>query len=133
MVRVHAYFKKGSNKSDYKGHGTISGVTNTIKSLMKEPDISVIVIENPSNNHRFKWDPSMDQRWREIGKPQDPQTIKAIDQMRREFHANVNKSPQVFKTPIISKNVVIKIGGQVVAMAKADSFTVNHAKEIKIK
>lgn len=124
MVRVHAYFKRESNKPDYKGHGTVSGVTNTIKCLMKEPHISVIVIENPVNNHRYKWDPSMDQKWREIGKPQDPQTIKAIEKMR-EF--GPSKAP-----PVFASKVVLKVNGQVVKFANAD-FTVNHAKEIKIK
>jgi len=128
MIRVHAYFKKDSNKQDYKGQGTVSAVKNTIQSLMREPGISVIVIENPVNNHRFKWDPSMDQRWREIGKPQDPNTIKAIDQMRREMTKAV-VGAQTHRTPIFTgKNAVLKINGQVVAFANPVEFKMEYKK-----
>jgi hypothetical protein len=109
LFKLYGYYKKGSNKNDYKCFGPPYAIKQQAKILMEDKDISVIVIENPENNHRFKWDPSMDRKWRELTKPQVP--------IWREFGAS--KAPQI----MTGAKAVIKIGGQVVATVNNASYT----------
>lgn len=129
MFKIYGYFKREAKANDFRAFGHPRAVKEHAEILMKNPNISVIVIENPDNNHRFKWDSTGTRKWFELSKPQDPNTIKAIDQIRREFQASISKPPQVIR----GSNLVIKVGGQVVATAKGTSYTINHGKEIKLK
>lgn len=69
MVKVYGYYKRSSNKNDYKGFGSLSGVKTAVEMLMRDSDISTIIIENPENNHRFKYDASGEKKFRCIGTP----------------------------------------------------------------
>lgn len=125
MVKVYGYFKRGSNKPDAKCMGTPSAILSPVKKMMQDKDISTIVIENPENKHRFKWDPSVDNKWRCITQPIDSQ----ISKMREEFEKSI-AGAKTFRTPVITgSKAVLKINGQVVALAEPVAFKMEYSKK----
>lgn len=125
MIHIYGYYKRGSNKPDFKAFGPPNSVRNTVSTLMNDKDISVIVIENKINGHRFKWDHSADSKWRCISQPANSE----LQKVREQFYKSIEGS-KAFKTPVITgSKAVLKINGQVVGVASPVEFKMEYSKK----